>query len=90
MSTHLREGRSQSGDGASTGNAALFCEPALAAKADEAPFSEEYYGRLIARTALLQDMTEGDLKAPNDSVGPAAIPAILIGGFVAVLTAVSA
>ncbi|CDJ54289.1 SAG family member [Eimeria brunetti] len=88
MSTHLREGRSQPGGDASTEKAALFCELSPAAKADEAPFSEEYYDGLIARTDLLKHMTEDDLKAPsNDGIAPVALPAVLIAGFVAMLTA---
>ncbi|CDJ54293.1 SAG family member [Eimeria brunetti] len=91
ISTHLREGRSQQNDETSAEKAALFCELSPAAQADEAPFTEEYYNGLIARTASLKEMTEDDLKAPsNDGVAPGAIPAVLIAGFLAMLTAVAA
>ncbi|CDJ54291.1 hypothetical protein EBH_0045890 [Eimeria brunetti] len=91
MITHLREGRSQADGGTSTEKAALFCELSPAAKVNKAPFSEEYYGGLIARTASLKEMTEDDLKAPsNDGVAPGAIPAVLIAGFAALLAAASA
>ncbi|CDJ45653.1 hypothetical protein EBH_0051120 [Eimeria brunetti] len=74
-----------------TEKAVLFCELSPAALEDKAPFDEEYFNGLIARTALLKAMTEDDLKAPaeNGTVG-AVVPAIVIAGFASMLTAVSA
>ncbi|CDJ45636.1 SAG family member [Eimeria brunetti] len=74
-----------------TGKAVLFCELNPAAKKNQAPFDDEYFEGLIARTAKLADMTEEDLKAPsNDGTAAAAVPTILAAGLVAVLTAISA
>ncbi|CDJ45640.1 SAG family member [Eimeria brunetti] len=77
-------------DGSTTGKAVLFCELKPAADKGKAPFDDEYFNGLIARTAKLADMTEEDLKAPsNDGTAAAAAPTILAAGFVAVLSALS-
>ncbi|CDJ45637.1 SAG family member [Eimeria brunetti] len=74
-----------------TGKAVLFCELNPAAQKDQAPFDEEYYDGLIARTAKLVSMTEEDLKAAsNDATAATAIPTILSAGVIAMLTVVSA
>ncbi|CDJ45631.1 SAG family member [Eimeria brunetti] len=74
-----------------TGKAVLFCELKPAAEKSKAPFDEEYYDGLIARTDKLASMTEEDLKAPsNDATATAAIPTILSAGVVAMLTVASA
>ncbi|CDJ45630.1 SAG family member [Eimeria brunetti] len=74
-----------------TGNAVLFCTLKPAAQKGEAPFDDEYFTGLIARTAKLADMTEEDLKAPtNDGTAAAAVPTLLAAGLVAVLTALPA
>ncbi|CDJ28151.1 uncharacterized protein EMH_0099120 [Eimeria mitis] len=54
-------------------------------------FDEEYFNGLIERTSLLKDMTADDLKnSVGDGAAAAAVPTILIAGFVAILTALSA
>ncbi|CDJ27906.1 uncharacterized protein EMH_0036000 [Eimeria mitis] len=54
-------------------------------------FDEEYFNGLITRTTELEDMTEDDLKVSvGNGVAAAAVPTILIAGFVAMLAAVSA
>ncbi|CDJ45622.1 hypothetical protein EBH_0016680 [Eimeria brunetti] len=68
----------------------LLCELSPAAEKEKAPFDEEYFNELVARTARLAEMTEEDLKAPsNDGTAAAAIPTTLAAGLVAMLTAVS-
>ncbi|CDJ34028.1 SAG family member [Eimeria mitis] len=71
--------------------AVLFCKLSPATAKNAAPFTEEYFKGLIERTTLLNDMTEDDLKpsVENDAAATA-VPTILITGFVAMLTAVSA
>ncbi|CDJ45635.1 SAG family member [Eimeria brunetti] len=65
-----------------TGKGALFCELNPAAQKNQAPFEEEYFNGLIARTTQLTDMTEDDLKAPaNGATVAAAVPTILAAGF---------
>ncbi|CDJ45641.1 SAG family member [Eimeria brunetti] len=74
-----------------TGKAVLFCELDPETEKNKAPFDDEYFKGLIARTALLADMTEEDLKAPtNGSTAVAAVPTILAAGLVVTLTAVFA
>ncbi|CDJ54043.1 SAG family member [Eimeria brunetti] len=71
--------------------AVLFCELSPATTKETAPFEEEYFNGLIARTAQLSEMTADDLKAPsNNGTGAALFPTILIYGLVLMLTAVSA
>ncbi|CDJ45621.1 SAG family member [Eimeria brunetti] len=72
----------------STGNAFLFCDLSPAVDKSKAPFDEEYFNVLVARTAKLAEMTEEDLKAPsNDGTAAGAFPTILVAGLVAMLTA---
>ncbi|CDJ45628.1 SAG family member [Eimeria brunetti] len=69
----------------------LFCILNPAAENGKAPFDEEYFNELVARTAKLAEMTEDDLKAPsNDGTAAAAIPTVLAAGFVSMLAALSA
>ncbi|CDJ45604.1 SAG family member [Eimeria brunetti] len=69
----------------------LICDLDPPATRDKAPFDEDYFTGLIARTAQLADMTADDLKAPtNDGTAAAAVPTIMLAGFVAMLTAVAA
>ncbi|CDJ45607.1 SAG family member [Eimeria brunetti] len=71
--------------------AVLFCQLDPAATKGQAPFGEEYFAGLIARTAQLADMSADDLKAPtNDGTAAAAVPTIVFAGFAAMLTAISA
>ncbi|CDJ45618.1 SAG family member [Eimeria brunetti] len=74
-----------------TGDAFLFCQLSPAADKNKAPFDEDYFNALTARTAKLAAMTEEDLKAPsNGASATAAIPTILVASLVAMLTAVPA
>ncbi|CDJ45623.1 SAG family member [Eimeria brunetti] len=74
----------------STGDDVLFCELSPAAKKNEAPFDEDYFNGLIARTAQIAQMTEEDLQSSsNDGTAAAAVPTTLAAGVVAMLTAVS-
>ncbi|CDJ45605.1 SAG family member [Eimeria brunetti] len=71
--------------------AVLICNLHPAATKDKAPFDEEYFTGLIARTAKLTGMTADDLKAPtNDGTAAAAIPTIMLAGLLATLAAVAA
>ncbi|CDJ45611.1 SAG family member [Eimeria brunetti] len=70
--------------------AVLFCQLAPEATKNQAPFDEEYFTGLIARTAQLADMTADDLKATNGSAAAAAVPTIVFAGLVAMLAVVSA
>ncbi|CDJ54044.1 hypothetical protein, conserved [Eimeria brunetti] len=73
-----------------TEKAMLFCELSPAPVKGKAPFDEEYFSGLIARTTLLKDMTEDDLKAPaENSDASAVVPTTLIAGFAAMSAAVS-
>ncbi|CDJ45627.1 SAG family member [Eimeria brunetti] len=74
-----------------TGEDVLFCELRPAADKSKAPFDEEYFNGLIARTDKLASMTEDDLKAPsNDATAAAAVHTILAAGLIAMLVAASA
>ncbi|CDJ45620.1 SAG family member [Eimeria brunetti] len=80
--------RSSTGD--PTGKAVLFCELSPAVDKTKAPFDEEYFNGLIARTDKLASMTEEDLKAPsNDAAAASPFPAILTASMVAMLAGVS-
>ncbi|CDJ45608.1 SAG family member [Eimeria brunetti] len=71
-------------------SAVLLCDLQPAASNGQAPFDEDYFTGLIARTAKLTDMTADDLKATNDATTAAAVPTIMFAGLVAMLTAFSA
>ncbi|CDJ45599.1 SAG family member [Eimeria brunetti] len=69
----------------------LFCDLDPAATKNKAPFDEDYFTGLIARTAKLASMTEDDLKTPsNDAAGTVAVSSIVFAGLVTMLTAVAA
>ncbi|CDJ45600.1 SAG family member [Eimeria brunetti] len=69
----------------------FLCDLDPAATKDKAPFDQEYFTGLIARTAKLTNMTADDLKAStNDGTAAAAVPTVAIAGLLAVMTAVSA
>ncbi|CDJ45610.1 SAG family member [Eimeria brunetti] len=68
----------------------LICDLDPPATKGQAPFDEDYFTGLIARTAQLEDMTTDDLKTTNDGTSAAAVPAFVLSGLVAMLTAVSA
>ncbi|CDJ45612.1 SAG family member [Eimeria brunetti] len=84
------EGRVSTGE-ASAVPAVLFCQLDPAPTKNQAPFDEEYFTGLIARTARLEDMTTDDLKAPtNDDTAAAALPTIMFAGLAAMIAAVYA
>ncbi|CDJ45602.1 SAG family member [Eimeria brunetti] len=65
----------------------LICDLDPPATKDQAPFDEEYFTGLIARTAKLADMTADDLKASNDAIAAAVFPTIISASLLAMLTA---
>ncbi|CDJ27305.1 SAG family member [Eimeria mitis] len=74
-----------------TDKAALFCQLSPAATKDKAPFDEDYFNGLIARTTALADMTKEDLKsAAGGGAATVALPTVLIAGLVAILTRTTA